>query len=72
MIIPDYCTVDYYKFAHWFADHSQQHEGIFEVDLCPPSYTPWEDCKDFFFVKWKEWENKDNEKNSPQDYLGQS
>ncbi|KAL3823096.1 hypothetical protein ACHAXA_011148 [Cyclostephanos tholiformis] len=68
IIMPDYCTADYYTFAHWFADHCQQHEGIVDVYLCPPSYAPWEDCKELFFVKWKE-QKKGDIRISPQDRI---
>ena len=69
MITPDYCTAEYYQFAHWFANDSQQHEGIVEVDLSRPSSNPWEDCKQIFSMKWKGWQDKEDESNPPQDFI---
>ena len=70
----DYHTADYYKFARWFSLHCQQHqciksEGIVEVSLRRPSSTPWEDCKEIYLPKWKEWQEKEEQRSTPQDLM---
>jgi hypothetical protein len=69
----DYHTADYYKLAHWFTRQRQKErdssKGAVEVSLCPPSTTPWEDCKDILLPEWKEWQEKEEQKNKPQDLM---
>jgi GNAT superfamily N-acetyltransferase len=69
--IPDYRKADFYKLAHWFTHHRQQEpelsEGSVEISLYPPSTTPWEDIKETLLPEWKEWQDKEERKNKPQE-----
>ena len=70
-MLPDYRKAEFYKLVHWFTHHRQQgrdlSEDTVEISLYPPSTTPWEDIKETLLPEFKQWQDKEERQNKPQD-----